>query len=208
LQRFVDPDHDQHHVLAMRTRSSSPCGRSYRSVVRGFTLVELLIVLLILGVLSSLAVPSLQTMARNQALSNASSDLMSALLQARSMALKNNRKTIVEPVSGGDWKTGWRVYTDINDNNAFDSGTDTLLFTREALPIDIAIGALSGTGESQNSATAFAYSGDGFSANINGSNNGTVLLQSSTTTRKKYIVVSRVGRPRICDPKLTSGCEP
>lgn len=173
----------------------------------GFTLIELLIVLVLISVLSVLAIPSLQQMAKNQTLSNTSSDFMGAILQARSAALSNNRRTLLQPLTGTDWRTGWRIYIDMNTNGTYDAGTDTLIASRDAMDGDINIGALSGSGDNV-SITVIGFNGDGFLTTIGTSLNGSILLQSTLTGRKKYVVVSRVGRARICDPITTPGCEP
>jgi type IV fimbrial biogenesis protein FimT len=178
-----------------------------RKACSGFTLIELLIVLAMVGILSTLAVPSFRMLTNNQALSNAASDLLSATIQARSTALKLNLRTIVQPVSGNDWRTGWRVYVDMNTNAVYDEGVDTLIQAREPLAEDIAIANSSGSGDS-NSVNLFGFNGDGFLASIGGSFNGSVLMQSNYTSRKKFIAISRVGRARVCDPTSTPGCEP
>lgn len=174
---------------------------------RGFTLIELLMVLVIVAVLASLALPNLRAMASNQALSSTASELMAATLQARSVALTNNRRTLVQPISANDWRTGWRIYIDMNANATFEAATDRLIATRDALPDDIAIGSLAGLGDDR-SITVIGFGGDGFLESIGTSLNGTVLMQSNYTGRQKYLVMARLGRARICDPKTTPGCEP
>lgn len=175
---------------------------------KGFTLIELMVVVSMIAVLSTLAMPSLVALASNQTLSNSASDLLSAVLQARSSALKENRRVLVQPTSNSNWSSGWIIYIDVDKSATYDSSVDTLLFTKEPLSSDIAIGSLSGSGESSNSASLFGFDGDGFLANVSGNYDGSVLMKSNKTGKKKYIVVSRVGRGRLCDPSQTPGCEP
>lgn len=175
--------------------------------LRGFTVIEVMVVLALVGILATLSMPSLQVLLNNQALSNSASDFLSGAIQARSSALKANRRVVMQPVSGADWRTGWVIYVDVNNNAVYDSSVDTLVLTREALPTDVSIGSLSGSGDGA-SISLIGFSADGFLESISGSYNGSVLMQSSFTSRKKYIVVSRVGRARICDPAANAGCEP
>jgi len=76
---------------------------------RGFTVVELLVVVVIVAIFSAVAVPSLDTALTNQRLRNSATDFVSALLLARSEAIKRGVDVQVAPLTPGDWKSGWRV---------------------------------------------------------------------------------------------------
>ncbi len=90
------------------------CSRQ-RYSVRGFSLIELLIVMAIVGVLMGFAVPAFSTFMQTTRLRSASSGLYEALVVARSEAIKRGASVAVSPAAGG-WVDGWSVM----------SGTTTL----------------------------------------------------------------------------------
>jgi type IV fimbrial biogenesis protein FimT len=84
----------------------------YRSTLRaqrGFNLTELLVALLIAVILGCLAAPSMVSMMAAHTIRTGGTDLMSALLLARSEAIKRNAQVVVRPLTGSDWTKGWVV---------------------------------------------------------------------------------------------------
>lgn len=74
----------------------------------GFTLVELMIVIAVVGVLSTMSIGGFQWLTKNQRAKNASFELFATLTLARSEAIKRNGNVTVTPASGG-WQNGWTV---------------------------------------------------------------------------------------------------
>ncbi|MCP4766165.1 MAG: hypothetical protein GY875_07820 [Gammaproteobacteria bacterium] len=125
---------------------------------RGFTLLELIIIIGILGMTMAFAAPGLATMIKNNRLSGSVNDFVAALQYAKaeaasrvnpvSLCKKNPAGTAC--VGGGDWQQGWIVFSDANGDAAVDGG-DTVLLNHEALDASITFGGTAGV------ATAVTY---------------------------------------------------
>lgn len=74
----------------------------------GFTLLELLFVVTILGILTAIAVPAYTRMMANQQAKSASTALYMAMMKARNEAIKRNVNITLGANSGG-WQSGWTV---------------------------------------------------------------------------------------------------
>ncbi len=81
--------------------------RALRS--RGFTIIELMIVMVILGVMVSLAGPSMRDLIIRTRLKSVASDLHTSLMLARSEAIKRNAAMQLIPVDASNWALGWTV---------------------------------------------------------------------------------------------------
>lgn len=75
---------------------------------RGFSLIELLTVIALIGILSGLAVPAYRSTLISNSLAASSNDLSAAISLARSEAIKRRVRMDVAPI-GGDWARGWQV---------------------------------------------------------------------------------------------------
>ena len=94
---------------------------------KGFTLVELMIVVAVIAVLASMAFPSFQASIRSNRVATASNELLASLALARTEAIRSTRGGAVCTTTdgancGGSWNDGWLVWTDTNGNQALDAG--------------------------------------------------------------------------------------
>jgi type IV fimbrial biogenesis protein FimT len=117
-------------TLSLRTSTTS-C-----KAHRGFTLVEILVVVAILALLSAVGLPAFQNTIDRYRVSVVVDDLSMAITLARAEAIKRSGNVRLERLTGTGcptltsttvWSCGWQVYWDANNNNAFNSGTDELI---------------------------------------------------------------------------------
>jgi len=113
----------------------------------GFTLYELLITTLVVGVLLSIGVPSFSTFTQNSRMATSVNDLLGSFQVARSEAAraKDNvticasaNSTTANPTCGGEYEDGWIVFQDTNGDIQVDAG-EALLRSHPALPDGITV---------------------------------------------------------------------
>lgn len=75
---------------------------------RGFTLIELMVVITIAGVMLGIGVPSFKNFVAGQRVKTAAGDFSTAAIYARSEAIKRNAEVGLVAAAGG-WKNGWSV---------------------------------------------------------------------------------------------------
>lgn len=86
----------------------------------GFSLLEMMIVVAIIGLIAAIAIPNFVDMLAEQRARAAASELVGDLVLARVEAIKQQRRVVVE--RGASWKEGWRVYIDSDASSSFTAG--------------------------------------------------------------------------------------
>ena len=169
-------------------REPGPCCES-----RGFTLVELMIVLVIVAVILMIAAPSYTVLTQRIRLKSYANEVVASVYLARSEAIKRNAVmtlcTSTDGTSctgGDDWEQGWIVM----DPN------DTVIKRQQALAAGIIVfDDLSGM-----DTMAFQPSGAAStSASLKICQQG-----ASAGVEEKIVTVSATGKPRI--QTTTAGC--
>jgi type IV fimbrial biogenesis protein FimT len=92
---------------------------------KGFTLIELMIVISLVGILTSLALPSFESFLRKRQMVGSSDLLYTSLYLARSEAVKRNSTVTICKSSdaatcGGSWSDGWLMFEDNNSDGSLD----------------------------------------------------------------------------------------
>ena len=113
--------------------------------MRGFTLIELMVTVMVLAILMMVAIPSFNSALVNYRLTSISNTFVASAQLARSEAIKrNSRVTMCKSANGvdctttGDWQQGWIVFQDI-DNNAVKGPVETIIHTESALPANFSM---------------------------------------------------------------------
>ncbi len=167
---------------------------------RGFSLIELLVVLSIAAVLIALAAPDMRELIKRRRLDSAVTDLYGAIDLARAQAIARGSRVQLVPLepAGANWSAGWVVFVDANGDRRPGPAEEVIAshgplaegivisfnFTSNKLPYYI---AYNGAGRSCSDATSMAARW------------GTLSLHQDGQIRR--IRINMLGRARVCNPE-------
>ncbi len=79
---------------------------------KGFSILELMVVLLIASILLAYGIPSYRDFGLRQSVTNEANSLLADLTYARISAVKEGKSVVVLSNAGNDWSQGWNVFFD------------------------------------------------------------------------------------------------
>lgn len=155
----------------------------------GFTIIELMLVILVGGIIMAIAIPNFRSMQRSNCMTTSTNQMIVSLNLARSEAAKFNDNINLTAASGGnatnEWGAGWIVWRDVDNDNTQDA--DEIIYRN-----DIDCGSLTVNDTGNN--TTYVYRSDGF---INNAATLEVCDPNVTGERGRQINVSVTGRPSV-----------
>ncbi len=159
----------------------------------GFTLIELMVTVTVLGVLLSLAAPSFTTLIANNRITTETNELMGAFNLARAEAIRRAQPVTVRSSDNDNYAKGWNVFPDANGDGSAASATDTA----DGLPLRV----------------TSAFNGSAAIARVTRSAAPAPFSYSTTTANDRMYVtftsrgaVNATGAAffRVCDPRHPS----
>ena len=179
----------------------------------GFSLIELMVVIAIVAVLASLAIPSFQGLIASSNLTSTTNDLIATLARAKSDAIRRGKRvTVCMSANGtactttGDWSQGWIMFDD-NVNSSSSAAVD-IDGTAPDDRITQVSPAVNGnlTVKAKSDASYFSYTADGQVKLMNGgAGASTIRICSNSSaltddTRSRSLVINFVGRVNVVKP--------
>jgi type IV fimbrial biogenesis protein FimT len=170
--------------------------RSQRHRSRGFTLLEMVSVMGIVGILMAIAIPSFKYVTSANRVAAEGNGLLGDLQYARAEAIKEGQSVSVcvtqdnaTCANSNSWNTGWLIFSDVNGDGAI-NGADIALRKSPAF---------SGTDtlSASNNVKAITFNREGFAAGLTGAQVFTLHTATTNNQWTRCLTLSTVGMMAI-----------
>ncbi|MBW2615744.1 MAG: GspH/FimT family protein [Deltaproteobacteria bacterium] len=167
----------------------------------GFTIMEVIVVIAIIGIMTAIAIPSFSTWLPNYRLRNAARDLYSNFQKAKITAIKNNTNctVIFEPTAGSAYD--YRVFIDADKDLEYDAGeeviTDVLWSRYESVNFDTSQDNGVNFANNDDGKPAIAFRPNGLTESNSGAFGAGTVFLINTRNKTTSVIVSPAGNIRI-----------
>jgi len=129
----------------LSVHSTASCPRAGRRQ-GGFTLLELLVVVIIIGIVAAIGFPSFRIMIANNRLAAGANEVLAGMQAARTEAIRRNTRVVVCPSTTGTscGGTDWRrhiAFVDTNRDGAVGASEPIVRDTTVPAPVGVAVSA-------------------------------------------------------------------
>ena len=191
--------------LNMSPSSPQPVQMDSSPQSKGFTLIEALVAMALLGILLAIAAPAMTELRGRYQLQGQAQGLLDSMVMARAEALRRQQRVSLcaQAVMGqcdnqGRWQQGWLVFVDSNSNGLREP-QELLLEARAAVPSPMRVGVTNTV------KTYLSFSSEGRTATTQGAfMAGTWRFCLPTVNQGWQVVVNALGRPRVEQQAVTS----
>ncbi|MBA3032646.1 MAG: GspH/FimT family pseudopilin [Gammaproteobacteria bacterium] len=159
----------------------------------GFTLIELMISIIVLGVLLTIAMPSFRAWMLNIQIRNASESILTGIQRARAEAVGRNTSVTFVMAANSTWTVNVNNPPSVIETRLSSEGSE--MVTRTIIPA---------------SATTLTFSNLGIVVpNSDGSNSlQQIDFTANGANQNMRIVIGAGGSAKMCDPHLPTGSSP
>lgn len=164
----------------------------------GFSLIELIIGVVIVGILAALAMPSLQQMLINNKVRNAAESITSGLQRARAEAVARNTDVRFTLVSSTSWTVDY-VVKPVPTAPAIDSSSGNEISPKVTVVA---------TNKDSGPATMVTFDNLGQAKNPDTDIRQVDLSATGATQNLRVTMGAGGNAPKMCDPSLAAGSSP
>ncbi|MGH8288084.1 MAG: GspH/FimT family pseudopilin [Steroidobacteraceae bacterium] len=192
------------------TALSGPSPRARPTRQSGFTLIELVIVMILVGILAAIGIPSFRSITTSSRMSAESNTLLGDLQYARAEAAREgepvtvciaNTASTACNAASNTWQGGWIIFSDLNDDQTVDTGDAVLRVQRAFSSTD--------TFTSGNTDYAVTFTREGF-AYLGAAAGGLIVTLHNTPYNDYYsrcLEITQAGMMSIQTPTSdAAGC--
>jgi type IV fimbrial biogenesis protein FimT len=194
--------------------------RRHRRATAGFTLVEMMVVIIIMALLLAWALPSYKNLITTYRMSDELSQLQTDVELARSSAVRTGSNVTICPANvassstsstpacngANEWNTGWIVFTDNADDQTVDPG-DTVL--REHIGMtggDTLVSEVTSSTTAVNTITFNSMGGTTAWGSATAAPTGSIVLNDSgnDASMTRCLTISVAGMIQVTSPQTES----